>query len=251
MNPATRTHRDAALVVCAIIGGVAWLALPIVLAMNQSRDSVLVAIMAGTALGAAAAITVVPRLSPLTAAVGGAIAALLVRGMLASWEFVPAGVDAIALETAGLAAAAAAASAWVMGRWTWQPRPITVTALVSLGMSAAVWVLGMTALLYLEGGVFEVLAVLLVAPVIGGAAVGLLVRDGNGVHVVLGWPALLGSLAIGAAIADGTPLALGPGLLSVLILGPLLSGLGAFGLYLARTWLPQAPEDLPAARLVP
>jgi hypothetical protein len=43
-------------------------------------------------------------------------------------------------------------------------------------------------------------------------------------------------------------LPVGPGLLSVLILGPFLAGLGAFGCYLGRRLLPPTRGDLPPAR---
>jgi len=72
---AARTHRDAALVVLVVIGGAAWLGWPLAVALHATANGATIAMLAailGCALGAAGAVTAVPRLSPATAAVGGA-----------------------------------------------------------------------------------------------------------------------------------------------------------------------------------
>jgi hypothetical protein len=248
---APRTHRDTALVVMAIAGGAAWLAVPIAVALDGASSVATIAMIAGCGLGALVAVTVA-RMTLVTAGVAGAVAALLLQGVLVAWGTHTFALDAEHLRIAGLSGLVAAAAAFAGSRRRGAPLLMTTSALVVFGASTLVWTGGA---LWLEltspahDLVHAAIAAFVIgAPVVGGMVCGLLVPGSNTGHVALAWLGLVIGMTLAIALAARTPLAIGPGLLSVLILVPFLSGLSAFGLWIVKR-RPDPPADvLPEAR---
>lgn len=252
MSPRPRTHRDTALVVLATAGGASWLAVPLAIVMDGRDSAVVTAMIAGCGLGALVAVTTT-RMSAIAAAVAGVVSALLLQGVLIALNTHSLAFDTGALEIAGEAGVAAAAGALLGARLRCQPMRLVASAMVSLGvvvltvtLAGLVWELARP---FADYPHITVPLVLLGAPLLGGVACALVIPGCHAGHVAMSWLAIIVSMTFAVAIAARTPLAIGPGLLSVLILAPFLSGLGAFGAHLVtRGRHDQPPDDLPEAR---
>lgn len=257
MDTAPRTHRDTALVVLTILGGAGWLAAPVAVALEHASISAALVIVgvtiAGCALGAAAAACAVPRLTLPTAAVAGAVAMALVRGGMALFEAGSMTLGWADLVDAALGAAAAAgAAALARGRSRLSLTPV-LAGLVSLAVVSGVWLLGGAVTKALPGHVDRLViwTVAVLAPVAGGSATALVVPGSRGRDIVVGWLALIASVTVAVALVSHSPLALAPGFVALLVLGPLLSFLGAAGLWLVRLLAPAATPAVPTARALP
>lgn len=248
MATVPRTHRETALVVSAIAGGAAWLAVPIAIAMDGDGGAASVAMIAGGGLGALVAASVA-RMPAVTAGVAGAVAALLLQGMLVAWQTHGLALDAGELRVAALSGAVAALGALAGNRRRGEPLVMTASALVVLGVTALVWYLGAAWMVASQPHANVAIALFVIgAPLLGGAVCGLLVPGSSPGHVALSWLGLVIGMTFAIAVAARTPLAIGPGLMMVLIVVPFLSGLSAFGLWLVKRQPDPPPDVLPEAR---
>jgi hypothetical protein len=248
----TRTHRETALVLMAILGGAAWLFLPLALVVKSERIAA-VALTAGGAMGAACATTLLPRLSPVTAAIAGALAAFTLLGTESLGSHDSATIDTRALQTAAFTAGAAGC-ATVLLRLMSVRAALTVTgaALVSLAGAVAVVMAAVIAVELLDATPLAIAGAVFFGPFAGGMVAVVLVPGADLGHVARGWPLLCLLTTAALGIAAATPLVIGPGLLSLFILCPILSGLGALGAWVARPRQPLggscSTSTLPPAR---
>ncbi len=199
----SRIHRDTLAVLLTILGGVAWLVVPLALALGDSASVVPVATVLGAGLGAALVAIDQGRAAPMTAAVAAGLAFLAVRGALMLWGEVPVraldGGDAL---VAGGGAAAAALGA--MARQAWLRLPVAALVAGLVGLAVAIGLLVLVGAAVDQAGLplswfwLAVLAVL-VAPAAGGAAVAVLLPERRASHVLVGWLwlAVLAGVAIG------------------------------------------------------
>ena len=244
---APRTHRDTLVLVLAILGGACLTTVPLAIALDSFRGVASLATLAGCGLGSWLVASSQPHRSLTSAVVGGALAALLVRGGAALFFDAPTRIGVSDLATIAFAAGAAwtgAAFALARGRaWTL----VATTGLVSLAVCVALQILlGLARGAGLFGDTPLVVSLLL-SPALAGAVTVALLDAAQPRTVALGWLVITAVTFVSTLTSQHVDVAI------VLVLSTLLPvGAGPAGaaLYLRLRPRRAAGEDLPSAQVV-